>query len=162
MPNTNTQLAETVHLSEAAVANLRFRIKGFPLREQDRPAYRELVAAGIMESTSGAEYRFTAWGLANREEILRTEEDRIERERYAPPDGDLSDAARVLLRACVAGPIPEGDESNRPAFRQLVKARVMISVGTFTKGDDCVFRWTYWGYKMRFELAGIARAKDSA
>src|SRR4051794_15437627 len=93
-----SKLAESIHLSEAAVANLRFRIKGFPLREQDLPAYRELVSAGIMEPTSGAEYRFTPWGMEHREEILERESDRIERERYAPPDGNLSDAARGMLR----------------------------------------------------------------
>jgi hypothetical protein len=72
-------------LSELAVANLRFRLKGFPLRERDLPAYRELVAAGIMEAASGTEYRFTPWGLEHGAEILERESERIERQGAAPP-----------------------------------------------------------------------------
>jgi hypothetical protein len=47
---------------------------------------------------------------------------------------------------------PEGDETNRPAYRELVEARIMMPMGSFTKGDEYVFRFTYWGYKLRFEL----------
>src|SRR5581483_11373296 len=58
--NKEEAMPDQITLSEKAVASLRFRIKGLPLREQDRPAYCELVAAGIMEPTSGSDYRFTA------------------------------------------------------------------------------------------------------
>src|SRR5438046_2039637 len=100
-------MPETIALSETAVAVLRLRIKGHrvPVRERDLGAYRELAAAGIMEPVSGpdgdaeAEFRFTGDGWARREEILREEQDRIERERYEPPNAsNLSKAARELLR----------------------------------------------------------------
>src|SRR4051812_43621659 len=97
-------------LSENAVAVLRFEIKGWRSKDPTRrlPAYRELAAVGIMEPVPGSDenYRFTEDGLARREEILREEEDRIERERYEPPDAShLSEAARELLRTCIAGGI---------------------------------------------------------
>ncbi len=151
---------QTISLSEKAVASLRFRVKGwrFPIRDRDRDAFQELVSAGIMEP-DGADFRFTADGWARRQELLHEAEDRIERNRYEPPDSsDLSEAARELLRTCIDGEYPEGDEDNRPAYRELVKARIMIPMGSFTTGDECLFRFTYWGHKLRFELAGIDRA----
>jgi hypothetical protein len=52
-----------VDLSENAFAVLRFEIKGWrPKNQESRlPAYRELVAAGVMEPVPGSdwEYRFT-------------------------------------------------------------------------------------------------------
>jgi hypothetical protein len=148
----------TIALSESAVAVLRLRIKGLrtPVTEQRLPAFRELVNAGIMES-DGEDFRFTEDGWPRREAILREEEERIERERYDPPDASsLSEAARELLRACVAGTCPDGDEGNRPAYRELVKARIMVPLGSFTKGDECVFQFTYWGWKKRYEILGCA------
>ena len=57
---------QTVTLSEAAVAVLRFEIRGWKAkRKEDRlAAYRELAAAGIMEPVPGteADYRFTDEG----------------------------------------------------------------------------------------------------
>ena len=158
-----TQIA----LSENAVAVLRFEIKGWrPKNKESRlPAYRELAAAGVMEPVPGSEmeYRFTAEGWERREEILRDEEDRIERERYEPPDaGSLSESARELRRTCIAGDCPDGDETNRPAYRELVKARIMIPMGSFSKGDECVFRFTYWGWRRRFEFAEMDCAKEIA
>jgi hypothetical protein len=153
-------MPETIKLSEAAVAALRFRVKGwrFPIRNRD--AFRELVAAGIVEP-DGEDYRFTEEGGARRHELLAEAEERIERERYDPPDASgLSEVAMELLRTCIAGPIPDGDETNRPAFRELVEARIMIPMGSFTKGDECVFRWTYWGWKLRYELAEMAFARE--
>ena len=76
---------ETFTLSEAAVAVLRFEIKGWKAKSKGArlAVYRELAAAGIMEPVPGteADYRFTDEGYARREEILREEEDRIERQR---------------------------------------------------------------------------------
>ena len=152
---------QTIALSAKAVAALRFRIKGwrFPIGERDRDAFRELVEAGIME-TDGEDFRFTAEGWAHREALLAEAEDRIERERFEPPDAShLSEAARELLRTCIAGNYPEGDETNRPAYRELVEARIMMPMGSFTKGDECVFRFTYWGYRLRFEILGGANAE---
>ena len=136
---------QEVRLSASAVAVLRFRIKGYrmPVTEHQMAAYREQPDAGIMEPVPGSDSddRFTADGMKHREEILEREADRIERERYEPPDADgLSEAARDLLYTCALGDCPEGDETNRPAYRELVKARIMMPVGTFTKGDECVFR----------------------
>jgi hypothetical protein len=44
-------ITKTVTLSESAVALMRFRPKGWPIkfRESDLPAFRELIDAGIME-----------------------------------------------------------------------------------------------------------------
>jgi hypothetical protein len=156
---------QIVRLSANAVAVLRFAIRGWrPKRPESRlPAYRELAAAGIMEPVPGSEtdYRFTAEGLEHREAILAREEDRIERERYEPPDGDLSDSARERLRRHLAGD-REVTEANRPAYRELVAARVMIPVHTFVGGREAEYRLTYWGHERRFELAGIARARETA
>jgi hypothetical protein len=145
---------QTITLSANAVALLRFRVKKWPMkvREQDWAGYQELVDAGIMVP-DGDDFKFTEDGWARQHERLSEAEDRIERERYEPPDAsDLSDAARELLRTCSAGNCPDGDETNRPAYRELVKARIMIPLGSFTKGDECVFRFTYWGWKRRFEI----------
>ncbi len=157
---------QTVTLSANAVAVLRFEIKEWRAKNpQSRlPAYRELSAAGIMELVPGSEveYRFTRDGLEQREAILEREAERIERERYERPDASrLSEAARDLLRTCIAGGCPEGDEANRPAYRELVAARIMMPMGSFTKGDECVFRFTFWGYKLRCELAGMDGSSPS-
>lgn len=155
-------MSSTLNLSETAVAVLRFRAKGYPMpvTPERLPAFEELVAAGIMES-SGEDFRFTPEGWERREEILDAQTDRIQRERYAPPDSDLalSRRARRLLRTCITE-IPEGNRLNRPAFRELVKARIMMPMGSFTKGDECVFLWTYWGWRLRFELAGVACSEN--
>jgi len=150
---------QTVTLSENAVAVLRFEIKGWrPKNKESRlPAYRELAAAGVMEPVPGSEweYRFTEDGLRQREELLAEAQDRIERERYEPPDaGDLSETASALLRRIVCGDRVEITRRNRPAFRELAAARIMILGHSFAKGDESVYKFTYWGYKRRFELAG--------
>ena len=144
---------QTVTLSADAVAVLRFEIRGWKAKDPTRrlPAYRELACAGIMEVVPGSEveYRHTPEGLEHGEANL-------ERERYEPPDASrLSEAARELLRTCITDGCPEGDEANRAAYRELVAARIVIPVGSFSKGDECVFRFTYWGHKLRFELAGM-------
>jgi hypothetical protein len=153
---------QAIALPESALAVLRFRVKGLrtPVTEQRLPAFQELVNAGIMEP-DGEDFRFTEDGWSRREEILR-EEERIERERYDPPDAsDLSEVARELLSTCIARGCPDGDETNRPAYRELVRARIMIPMGSFTKGDECVFGWTYWGWHRRFEFAEMSGAKEA-
>jgi hypothetical protein len=152
-------------LSPSAVAVLRFEIKGYRSETPERrlPAYRELAAAGIMEPVPGSdtEYRFTADGLRNREAILEREAERIERERYDPPDGNLSESARERLRRYLAGERGVTEE-NRPAYRELVAARVMVPVHTFVGGREAEYRLTYWGHERRFELAATNCAKETA
>jgi hypothetical protein len=128
-----------VTLSAQAVAALRFEIRGWKARNPASrlPVYRELAAAGIMEPVPGSEgeYCLTREGLEYGEAILEREAERIERERHEPPDAsNLSEAARELLRTCIAGECPEGDEANRPAYRELVAARI-ISASII--GRDC-------------------------
>jgi hypothetical protein len=116
-----------ITLSPDAVAVLRFEIKGYRSKvlESRLPAYRELTAAGIMEPVPGSdtEYRFTADGMKHREEIAEREAARIERDRYEPPDADLSETARERLRLHLAGD-REVTVENRPAYRELVAARI--------------------------------------
>lgn len=151
-------------LSSDAVAVLRVEIKGYRSKDPSRrlAAYHELSAAGIMEPVpgSGGKYRFTEYGMREREAILERETERIERERIEPPDGDLSEAARERLRRYLAGDRAV-TEANRPAYRELVTARVMIPVHTFVGGREAEYRLTYWGHERRFELAGIACAKEA-
>jgi hypothetical protein len=100
--------------------------------------------------------------MRDREAILEKEADRIERERYEPPDDKpLSQSARDQLRRYLAGD-REVTEGNRAAFSELTARRIMIPVHTFAGGRDSAYRFTYWGWHCRFELAEIDRAKVSA
>jgi hypothetical protein len=123
-----------VALSPDAVAVLRFEIKGYRSKVPGSrlPAYRELAAAGIMEPVPGSDtdYRFTEDGMKHREEILEREAERIERDRYEPPDDNLSEAARERLRLHLAGDRKVTDE-NRQAYCEPVAARVMIPLHSF-------------------------------
>jgi hypothetical protein len=116
-----------------------------------------------MESDGNGDYRFTDGLGARREEILQEEEDRIERERHEPPDAsELSEAARGLLRSLVSGEKVEVDETTRPLYRELTAARIMVPMHSFIGGWESSFRYTYWGWHRRFELAGMTRAKEPA
>ena len=115
-----------------------------------------------MERDDSGDYRFASWRLANREGILEREADRIEQERYAPPSGDLSEAVRLLLRRIASGERVEVDGSNRPTFRELAADRALVLGHTFAKGAESGYRLTYWDLRLRFELAEIARAKETA
>jgi hypothetical protein len=154
-----------IALSPDAVAVLRFEIKGYRSKVPGSrlSAYRELAAAGIMEPVPGSdtEYRFTEGGMKHRAEIVERESERIERDRYESPDANISEAARERLRRHLAGE-RELTEENRPAYRELVAARIMIPVHSFVGGREAAYWLTYWGYTRRFELAGIACAKDDA
>lgn len=75
-------MAETVELSESALSLLRRRVEGNDdVTEENRPAYRELAAAGIMYPlhtfTGGDQsaYRFTEKGWARRFELIATNPD---------------------------------------------------------------------------------------
>jgi hypothetical protein len=153
---------QTMTLSEAAVATLRFEIKGWKkrVRDQDLPAYRELVAAGIMEG-DGRDFRLAEWGREHGHEVVEREYDRIERERYEPPDaGGLSDDARALLRTMAEGDRVQVTDANRPVFRELAAARIILLGSSFARGPESAYNWTYWGWHRRFEL--LACAKEAA
>ena len=155
---------QTVTLSADAVAVLRFEIRGWKARDPASrlPAYRELAAAGIMEAVPGSEveFRFTREGLEHGEAILEREVERIERERYEPPDASrLSEAARELLRRRLAGD-REVTDANRPLYRELAAARIMIPCHTFIGGWESAFKFTYWGWKRRFEFAGLSDVEE--
>jgi hypothetical protein len=150
-----------VTLSATAVAVLRFRIRGhkMPVNEQRLGAYQELVDAGIMEP-DGKDFRFTEDGVQHREAILEREADRIERERYEPPDAsNLSEAARALLRRRLGGE-DEVTDSNQAAYRELAAARIMIPLSGFAGGTVSRYIFTYWGWCMRFDLAGTQCATE--
>ena len=104
----------TVTLSETAVAVLRFEVKGWKSRRPGSrlAAYRELAEAGIMEPVpnSEAEYRFTEWGYARREAILREEEDRIERGGSSRP---TRATCRMRPGRCCGGSSREGGWRSR-------------------------------------------------
>jgi hypothetical protein len=153
-------MPETIALSESAVAVLRFRVKGYrmPVTGRRLDAYRELARAGIMEPVPGAEgdpkaeFRFTADAWARREEILRAAESyRLGLLPRLPERIELSRAARSVLRRHIAGD-REVTDANREAYRELARAGIMEPVGTFIKGDDCVFQFTYRGWERRHEF----------
>lgn len=153
-------------LSANAVAVLRFEIRGYRSRVPGRrlPAYRELAAAGIMELVPGseAEYRLTEDERARREELLADAEAHwLNLIPRLPDRVKLSEAARKTLRRHLSGD-DEVSDANRLAYRELARAGIMTSVGTFTKGDDCVFRFTSRGWERRFEFAEMACARESA
>ena len=143
-----------IALSESAVAVLRFRVRGYrmPVRDRHRAAFQELVAAGILEPDGAGDYRFTADSWAHREDILHAEEERIERQRYEPPDaGNLSESARGLLRRMASGERVAVTDQNRPAFRELAAARILYPVSTWAGGPESVFRFTPAGWEHREE-----------
>ena len=74
----------------------------------------------------------------------------------------IMNRSRKLLRTCIESECPEGEETNRPAYRELVKARIMIPMGSFTQGDECVFRFTHVGWRQRFELAEVDCSRVNA
>jgi hypothetical protein len=97
--------------------------------------------------------------MEHREEILERESDRIERERYEPPDGDLSEVATAMLRRIASGERVTVDATNRPVFRELAAARVVTFGSSFAGGPESAYRFTYWGWKLKDEL--IARVRQA-
>jgi len=152
---------QTTTLSENAVAVFRLRAMGLrlPVTEGRLPAFRELVDAGIMVPDE-EEFRFTEDGWARREELLNESQERIERERYDPPDAShLSESAREVLRRRLAGDRQVTD-ANRPAYRELVAARIMMPLHSFLRGPESDFLFTYWGWERRFEFAEMSCANE--
>lgn len=157
---------QTVTLSENAVAVLRFHVDGekIPDRQQNQPAYRELIEAGIIESMPGPErkYRLTAEGREHRLAIVEMESERIERERFDPPDtSNLSVDAKELLRQLISDRV-EVTTGNRPLFRELAAARVILLGHSFAGGPESYYRFTYYGWHRRFDLPEGAASKASA
>ena len=148
-----------MQLSASALLVLRFRANNWPIKHARRDAYRELVAAGIMVP-DGEDFKFTEDGWTRREEYIAEAEEHSERERFEPPDArNLSPAARELLRRIIAGRV-EVTPENKPAFRELMAARIIMLGHSFAKGDESMYRWTYWGHKLRFELWLAQRKRD--
>jgi hypothetical protein len=145
-------------LSELAVAVLRFQTRGYrqTVNERNLAGFRELAEAGILELVPDSDpplYRFTPAARDRKLEILaEAEAQLLRREPPLPPYINLSEAARTVLRRYLAGNESVTD-ANREAFRELARAGIMMSVGTFTMGDDCVFRFTYRGWERRHEFA---------
>ena len=136
---------QTATLAESAVAALRLHEgEQTPARERNLAAYRRLVEAGIMEVVPGSErsYRLTAEGREHRDAILERETERIERARFDPPDAShLSGAARELLRRLISARV-EVTPENRPAFRELAAARIILLGHSFAGGPESAYRWT--------------------
>jgi hypothetical protein len=151
-------------LSESATAVLRLRAKGLrlPVTDGRLEAYRELTDAGIMEA-DGEDFRFTAAGWARREETISAAEAHLRcLKPRLPARIEISRAARRTLARHLAGD-KEVTGANRDAYRELARAGIMVSVGTFTKGDDCVFQLTHQGWERRHEsLRRLPRFSASA
>src|SRR5947209_5875958 len=137
----------TISLSDAAVAVLRFEIRGVFARAKPHrlPAYRELVAAGILESVPGTEraFRLMPAGEDRRREILSAVE--AELDRLEPPvleNVELSAGADLLLRFGLAGERVDVTEETRPLYRELAAAGMMIPLHTFARGKESAFRLT--------------------
>lgn len=147
-------MPDTIALSESAVAVLRFRVKGwrFPVGDRNRDAFQELVAAGIMASDGAADYRFTEDGWARREEVLSAAEAHLRSLEPRLPDRiELSEAARDVLRRRLAGD-EEVIDANRDAYRELVKAGIMVPMHTFIGGREAAYTFTQQGWERRFEF----------
>ncbi len=163
---------KTVTLSKSALAVLRLRAKGLRLAVTDRrlEAFRELADTGIMEA-DGDDFRFTEDGWARREELISAAEAHLRSlEPRLPEQIELSRAARRTLAQHLAGDTRVTD-ANRDAYRELARAGIMASVGTFIKGDDCVFQLTHQGWERgqefqrplrRFSASAIARSLSLA
>jgi hypothetical protein len=144
---------QTVTLSESALAVLRLRAMGLRLPVTDRrlEAYRELAHAGIMQP-DGEDFRFTEDGWVRREELISASEAHLRSlEPRLPERIEHSRAARRTLSLHLAGD-KEVTDANRDAYRELARAGIMVSVGTFIKGDDCVFQLTQQGWERRQEF----------
>ena len=119
----------------------------------------------------GDDFRFTEDGWAQREELVGAAEAHLRRlEPRLPERIEISRAARKTLARHLAGD-KEVTDANRDAYRELARAGIMESEGTFIRGDDCVFQFTHQGWERRhefqrpsprFSASAIARWKESA
>ncbi|HKI18804.1 MAG TPA: hypothetical protein VKA15_13040 [Isosphaeraceae bacterium] len=67
---------------------------------------------------------------------------------------NLSDAALAVLRHRLATRDNRVDDSNREAYRELVRAGIMFPVSGFVNGPEASFRFTDEGWARRGELIG--------
>ena len=117
---------QTVTLSGFAVATLRFRVRGYRMKNRQPEAYRELVAAGIMEPDGDTFSLHRGWLVAAARTAQR---------------GGGADRARTVCAARREWPFGVGQgvaaadrlgwrvevtSENRPAFRELAAARIVI------------------------------------
>jgi hypothetical protein len=164
-------MPETIALSPAALAVLRFRTKGYqmPVTEQRLPAFRELVAAGIMEPVPDAEgsaeadFRFTTDDPKRREAWLDAAEAyQRSLEPRLPERIDLSEGAKSLLRRLVAGDRVEVTAETKPVYRELATTGIMAPLSTFARGPESAYRFTHWGWERRFEWKESRGARETA
>jgi hypothetical protein len=73
-------------------------------------------------------------------------------------DTHLSAAALALLRQRLATKDNRVDDSNREAYRELVRAGIMFAVSGFASGPEASFRFTDKGWAHRDELLAQAIA----
>jgi hypothetical protein len=66
----------------------------------------------------------------------------------------LSDAALALLRYRLTTKDNRVDDSNREAYRDLVRAGIMFAVSGFASGPEASFRFTDEGWARRREFIG--------
>lgn len=69
----------------------------------------------------------------------------------------LSEAALALLRSRIEGGSRQVDKSNREAYRELARARIMYPVSGFISGPEYLFHWTDDGWARRLELGDCAK-----
>jgi hypothetical protein len=53
-------------------------------------------------------------------------------------------------------------DANRPLYRELAAARIMVPCHTLIGGWESTFKLTYWGWKRRCELAGLNDTEQDA
>jgi hypothetical protein len=63
-----------------------------------------------------------------------------------------------LLRRLKSARVEVAPE-NRPAFRELAAARIILLGHSFAGGPESAYRWTYHGWRRRFEL--LAGTKEA-
>jgi hypothetical protein len=66
----------------------------------------------------------------------------------------LSEAARALLPHRLATKDNRVNDSNREAYRELVRAGIMFAVSGFASGPEASFRFTDEGWTRRREFIG--------
>ena len=66
----------------------------------------------------------------------------------------LSDKALALLRYRLATKDNRVNDSNREAYRELVRAGIMFAVSGFASGPEASFRFTDEGWARRREFIG--------
>jgi len=128
------------------------------LLPRSEPILQATGTRGAQVEPDGYDFRFTDGGWARRDKLLAAAEAHLRSLEPRLPDRlDLSRAARRTLARHLAGD-HEVTDANSEDYRELARAGIMESVGTFTKGDDCVFQLTRQGSGWRHR-AGVRVAE---